>query len=748
MAVAEPYAPCPCGSGQKYKWCCQKVESTADRAQRLAETGQIQMALETLDEGLRKEPDSPLLLIRKAAYLVHRKEHAPAVQALRALVRKQPAHLAAIALLARLELATDGPRAGIARIQQGLAALGPDQRKDLAEAVSMVGSYVVEVGFFAAALKHFELAAQLAPDFEKTESALRMVESNPEVTAWVKNRYALAEPPEGLPADRWGRFAEALGWARQGLWESAAAAFELLAADRAALPAADRNLGLCRLWLGDHAPAAAALRRSIARAGATSEAVDIEALCQQITPAGSDDMVEHVQWIWPLRDREALLARLRADTRVSAEDRAPIDPEDPKSPEVDHFALLDIAPPPAQRGLEPRQIPEIVGRVLVGQEIAALEGLDDGRLDALSERFTSLAGAAIARAHPKTKVLGRAPRITAALLCELLLPDGLDSDEVDRLSRERGALTVRETWPRTPMGFLRGRTPAAAAAAGDAEVPLRAAVMQLEQTTEPWHDGVDFAALRSSLRIPAEPAVDPETADVERMHLARLALVPAERLSDERLPAYYRRARQTMQLDALERAARVMIERPALATQGRIESLVLYTDLFTVATLRGRSTEASDWIGRGRQTDPPQARTSNAPIWDMMEIRLKARIEPPAKWVPDLAVVLERYSGDAASNEKVLMSLIDMGLIRLVARADRPEEIMIDAGVLQALMAEFGPRVTTASGALGVSAARGEIWTPGSAAGGGAIWTPGSETAPAPGATPGRERPKLIIPGR
>src|SRR5262249_7470300 len=154
------------------------------------------------------------------------------------------------------------------------------------------------------------------------------------------------------------------------------------------------------------------------------------------------------------------------------------------------------------------------------------------------------------------------------------------------------------------------------------------------------------------------------------------------------------------------------------------------------------------WIGRGRQADPASARASNAPAWDMLEIQLKARSEPPETWVPELAVVLDRHGRDPAANEKVVMALVEMGLIRLVAREESPEALMPAPRPLQALMTEYGPRVTTASGDLGVSAARGEIWTPGSATGGGGtIWTPGSGSSPAP-SVPGGEKSKLIIPGR
>jgi tetratricopeptide (TPR) repeat protein len=753
MAVADPYAACPCGSGQKYKWCCQKIEPFAERAGRLMENGQVQAAIAALDEGLRKEPENALLLIRRAVYALQQGDVAAARGSLVRLVGKQPGHLGAQSLLTRLELQTEGPEAGAAQLQQALTAVGPEQRKDLSEVVQVVAAFLVETGLYPAAFKHLELADQLDPgSTRKPGSPLRTIESHPAISAWQKNPYRLAEAPDRLPQVKWASFAEAVAWARDGLWSSAASAFEVLTAASPA-PEAQRNLGLCRLWMGDHAAAAAALRRFISQAGATTEAVDLEALCQQIAPLGPDDIVEQVQWIWPLRDSRALLEALRADPTIHEDTAAPIDPQDPDSPEVIPFALLSCRAIKAARGLSVNEIPQIVGRVLVGQEIVALEGVDDGRLDALSERFTTLAGAAIAPAHPRTKVIASLPRSTVALSCEWHFPEGLELDEVERLTREQGAAIFRERWPQTAQPYLGGRTPAAAAGAGDAEVPLRAAVFQLEHSLEPWHADVDFAAFRASLRIPSEPAIDAETVDVEQLHLARLDLVPVDRLSDDRLVAFYHRARRTNQTRALERAALVMLQRPSVASRARIEPYLLHTDLVSAVAARGQFAEAFEWIRRGRQADPVSARASNAPLWDMNEIRLKARSEPPETWVPELAVVLERYSNDPAAYEKVLLALVEMGLIRLVARPERPEEVMIDSRALQALLAEYGPRVTTASGQLGVAASRGEIWTPGSSAGGGGggIWTPGSSQADTPGsatASSGGGKPKLIIPGR
>ncbi len=89
MSLVEPYSPCPCGSGEKYKWCCQKVEPFAERAQRLLENGQFESALVPLNEGLAKFPDSPLLLTRKAVTHLHLEQFEEAKGALRSLLQKR-----------------------------------------------------------------------------------------------------------------------------------------------------------------------------------------------------------------------------------------------------------------------------------------------------------------------------------------------------------------------------------------------------------------------------------------------------------------------------------------------------------------------------------------------------------------------------------------------------------------------------------------------------------------------------------
>ena len=95
---------------------------------------------------------------------------------------------------------------------------------------------------------------------------------NPAVSVWEKNPYRLWPAPDNATQPFRESFERALGWANEGLWSSAASAFELLAAGSGAGAIADRNRGLCCLWIADHEGAVAALRRYIARAGATVDA--------------------------------------------------------------------------------------------------------------------------------------------------------------------------------------------------------------------------------------------------------------------------------------------------------------------------------------------------------------------------------------------------------------------------------------------------------------------------------------------
>ena len=234
---------------------------------------------------------------------------------------------------------------------------------------------------------------------------------------------------------------------------------------------------MCCLWIADHEGAVAALRRYIARTGPTLDAVELEALCQRIERSAPYDQVEFVHLSWPIRNRDGLLAALRATRAIDEGPKRPLDPNDPKSLEVERFFLLDRPRIEARTGLKRQEIPVILGEVLFSNDTVILETYDDGRLDRLVDRFTAAAGSNIPPAHPRTKIIGKEQRHLLALSWRWQLPEGLSDEEAERLNDEQIAHIIRDIWPETPNPALRWRTPLRAAKAGDSETALRAAVL-------------------------------------------------------------------------------------------------------------------------------------------------------------------------------------------------------------------------------------------------------------------------------
>ena len=755
MAQIEPYAPCPCGSGEKYKWCCQKVEPVLQKAGRLLQSGQFDAAIEVVDDGLKKHPGEVFLLTNKAAILIDREDFAGAREVLIEVVRLRPNHLPSLIFLISLDSQLDGVAAGGARLQQALTAVAPEVRVRFARPAGSLGKFYLDEHKSAAALAHVRLAARLDEDDTDISGMLDAVLALPTLEPIQKQDYALTGAPETLDAARRARFDEALGWARDGLWSSAAAVFDLLFTDAGhdleLAAACAANAGLCRMWVGDDAGATACLRQAVARLGVCNAAVEFEALCQVIDPGRRDDRVEQIRWIWPLRDREKLLAALRADKAICEEGPDTIDREDENSPEVLAFSVLDRAALPVDR-LHPRklqsaaEIPIVQGRFLVGQEIGVVEAYDDGRLDALGDRFRALAGTAIPPAHPRMKVISRINREHLALAWEWQSAGMIDLHSDEKLARDQRRHIDAEVWPNTKFRYLNNRTPKKAAADGDAEVALRAALLLRRDDCNNEEQFEKLETVRRRLSIPGEPALDPAKTDIETVHLSRLVDIDIARLDDERLQAYSRRAQRHAVTRAIERALRLLIDRTPPHERTSVEARSRVTLLIDLLLSRRNLVEAAEWLERARAAESDATRALAAPHWDMTEIRLRLQTEEPDVWVPELVLVLDRYRGDKNAAAVTLRHLIDLGFVQVVANPDKPSDLMLDSRILQMLLAEYGPRVTTASGELGISATRGEIWTPNAGAGGGAkggLWTPGGSTAASTA-----EKAKLIIPGR
>src|SRR6516164_4648700 len=67
--MIDPYASCPCGSGKKFKWCCQPIHDQIEKALNQQQAGQGEAALHTIEEVVRANPKNTEAIGRKAQLL-------------------------------------------------------------------------------------------------------------------------------------------------------------------------------------------------------------------------------------------------------------------------------------------------------------------------------------------------------------------------------------------------------------------------------------------------------------------------------------------------------------------------------------------------------------------------------------------------------------------------------------------------------------------------------------------------------
>ncbi len=240
--------------------------------------------------------------------------------------------------------------------------------------------------------------------------------------------------------------------------------------------------------------------------------------------------------------------------------------------------------------------------------------------------------------------------------------------------------------------------------------------------------------------------IDPDRTDLDQVHLSRLSLIPLSRLDDEELLALYQRCRDWHVRGVMNQVARFLIaERPSVLEKINVPATTIYGDLALEAAAEGDRAEAESWLGRGRESDRPDQKAARAITWDMLGLHIQIIFDEPDVWVPVLALILERVRGSKEATGVVILRLIELGLVKPVPDPYHADQMGLDTRVLEYYLSHYGPRVTTATGELGVAASRGSIWTPGAAAagGGGTIWTPGSTSPQPPGG-----KGALFVPGQ
>lgn len=720
MAV-DPYAPCPCGSGKKLKFCCSDLVHEIEKVQRMLEGDQPRAALAHLEQTLAKAPGRASLLDLKATLELSLGDLGAARTTVEEYLRVDPQNASAhaqAALLAAGEdpgdqppLAADGPaRRSVGHLQDALELVTESIPARVLQAIGAVGQALLAAGGLMGARAHLWLYQGVAGD-EDTRAMELLMRLNQVggLPLLLRDNQFLREAPIGHACEAHHDHAQLL--ASRGQWRRAAEAFDKLCQEHADLPILHHNAALVHGWLGDQQRLVAGLRKyaeltAAAADGLPDDAIEAEAIAQLMDDQHREAATEVARTTFPVSNEEALIDRLTRDQRVTAHRLSEADLQALDGPPPRHTLLvLDKPLPETGVGVTAETAPRIAGILsYFGRQTDRPERLElvcdrDDAFDETLALVAEIAGDALGAADGDETV-GQSAAGEIGLRSRWRFPDDTPVADRRRVIAAEQRRVLSEEWPAKAMKKLADKSPADAAKEASLALPLAAALLVLEQTNGAGADPQIFAELRERLGTPPAASIDPAKIDVEVLPMTRVARVDLGAASDEAILTLYKRAELAGATDAALVVAREAARRDALADVLPPEEL--YSRL---AALEPDVQQALGWIEQGRQaTDGSNAN------WDLAELELRVmegQFDEANQLVHHLR---DEHLNEPGVAEKLYQVLYALGAV------PGPGE------------APAGP----AEPAVPVEAAPGgesKLWTPGddapSSGGGQKIWTPG-----------------------
>lgn len=707
------YAPCPCGSGKKFKFCCSAISEDMDRISRLMEGNQPRVALQQLEVLDRKYPKNAWVGTTRAMLMLDLNENPASRDLLRQVLEVYPDNELAIVLYAIAMVRSEGhegAKKAIHRAFQKSAKKLPSMVSDLATSLA---SMHAQKAHLMAAREHLALALRLAPEDRRQDLFVQLLELDgaDEIPYPMRGSHLI---PSVTGSDELQKeVRKAQKYSAVGCWSIAADVFTQLANADPGRAELWHAAGLCRVWDGDEILGAEILHRAARNYADLGIAVECETLAQLFDEKSTVDVIEECVYTAEIKSVSRLLSILDSKPQIQRL-KAPAAAESQPQPVAAYVILDSEIPETDPARLTPETIPRILGKVIVHDAnltsntpaFMMLAGYRGSKLDEAKALLTSASEDFIEwiSTGVQPQVVGMISKESEILEHNWFLPTRMPLVRRRELFHLFWKDLVHDKWPRQSLRALEGKTPEQAASDPSLRVPLLAAIHVLDSFAQSRERGLGIKTLFARLNLTPLPAIEvaPETA-LGGLSIMQLHRLPINRLNDQQLVTVVNRSMLIRHDETLYSVLTQVVERPTCTEH--LDLARIYRLLSEIAARESRRDEAFSWIDRGRKLPVPEGKTAfqNAWAWDMAE--LGTRLEDPSD--PQLKALLHRFVTYYSPKVPQIRPHIEQTLAAfdIPSPWESPEII----------------------GAAGVPAFSG-IWSPGASdpvATGGKLWVPG-----------------------
>ena len=643
------YAPCPCGSGKKLKFCCADLAEDMDRVSRQIESNQPRQALQQLEALDRRHPQNSWVTTTRALVQIEIGDAAAARDVLRTFLEKNPDHEFAIVLYATAAFQADGldaaKRAIHRAFQRGVKRF-PSMVAGLAGAMAAVFQ---SRGRMLAAREHVALAMRFSPDRERQEIFVRLLEFDNDVQVPYLLRSVHALPSITISDEINQEAKKALKYASVGCWSVAADLFEKLATANADQATLWHSVGLCRAWDGDETAAATALHRAAALYGEdAATAVDCETIAQLLDWNTAPERRARMLLNGGISSVSRLLTALDTGDRLFRLELPPQSPDGQPLPSA-IYQVLDrpksAMPAPTELTLE--TVPTVISQITIfdadpeTKEPAEIDvtGLKGSDFDTAVELAKAAAGDLVTWKDAPEETNEWVPEETLPLTWQWAFPPKTPVALRRRLELDRWRNILETVWPQLPQRALQGRTPVEAAKDPASRVAVLASVYVLDAHCLRAGHELDLDGILSRLGIEPLPPFDvqPETSLNSLSPLQWLRL-PLDKLTDPQMLSTVNRALLVHHDRFLAKALQIAVQREACRKE--LDLVRLYQTLADLARQHGRREESYRWLDEGRKLAASEPNNfEKVWSWDLRE--LLTRLEDPSD--PGLQPLIDKF---------------------------------------------------------------------------------------------------------
>ncbi len=599
----DPYSPCPCGSGKKFKWCCQPIHEQIASIYAMNEGGQHEAALRGMADLVEQHPTNPEACGRHALLLYQNGKAADAEKALDKAFELFPTYPFGYFLKAHFRLNEGEIGGALVLFRKSAESYDPNARELLADIYRKVYDCEMKMNRPIAARAAAELALRCDPANENLRQGIANVfnKENPNLPASAVEAHTFKVLPASASADRRAAWDTALKTGGSPKLADAVKAFEQLTQGEHVEAAAWYNLGLCQAWTGNNSAGVAALDQYVQAETDEAQAGQAWALAELLLfghgMEDQADVVEH-SIFFGVRDPKAFVAELGALEREGLLIGAQVNQEEG----VLHATILEQPGPALTPELAARQNLKPAAHVVLMGTLVQLSHNQKESLEGVFERFKAKLGDVIVQSQA---IRGPA-KFVDAVAEAIAAPRNATSQE-DAQERIRAGFEkfFEEVWIHRPLKSVGNVPPIDAVGHRTLRKKLRGAVQFIRECGELAKVPYDFDRLARKLNLlNATGSVATDGAakiDISALNAAELAALKTDTLNSADMDQAFLSA---VKLDAKEIAgafAAKLVERPAYPE--RTDRFPLFQLLIGQAITNSNLDAALDYVNDGERDD-------------------------------------------------------------------------------------------------------------------------------------------------